>query len=309
VSNKQEKSCLTPFLYCSLLTAYFMRPMTIQPECYDCLLRLVNLTVDLAGGGPEKQEQAREASLGIIRREFRPGAIPAAIANLFHRAIRDVTGNPDPFSDRKNAETAFLGRMHARIASSYNDDLDSLLRLAVAGNTIDFFRGEEEVTREILSQVRWTRADLGPLRRRLEKAPGLLLYLADNAGEQFFDLPLVSHLRRLGWQVLYVVKGGPIQNDLTRADLRASGLEEALEPVTDTGAATVGLALPETGAVFQELYRQADLILAKGMGHFETMSHFQDSRLFFLLQAKCSPVAQALEVDRGAFVLQRAFGS
>lgn len=286
-----------------------MRPMTIQPECYDCLLRLVHLTVGLAGGGPEKEKQAQEASLSIIRREFRDGAIPAAIANLFHRAIREVTGNPDPFSDRKNAETAFLGRMHARIAASYHEDLDSLLRLAVVGNAIDFFREEEEVTREILSQVRWTRADLGPLRRRLENGPGLLLYLADNAGEQFFDLPLVRYLRALGWQVLYVVKGSPIQNDLTRADLQAACLGEALEPVTDTGAATVGLALPEAGAAFQELYRHADLILAKGMGHFETMSHLEDPRLFFLLQAKCSPVARALGVDRRAFVLQQALGS
>ncbi len=283
--------------------------MTIQPECYDCLLRLVHLTVDLAGGGPEKQEQAREVSRNIVRREFRPRAIPAAIANLFHRAIRDTTGNPDPFLNRKNAETAYLGRMYARIAASYHGDPDSLLRLAVVGNAIDFFREEEEVTREILSQVKWTRADLGPWRRRLENGPGLLLYLADNAGEQFFDLPLVSHLRGMGWQVLYVVKGGPIQNDLTRADLQASGLGEALEPVADTGAATVGLVLPEAGAAFQKLHRQADLILAKGMGHFETMSHLEDPRLFFLLQAKCSPVAQALGVSKGSFVLQQAAGA
>jgi uncharacterized protein with ATP-grasp and redox domains len=43
------------------------------------------------------------------------------------------------------------------------------------------------------------------------------------------------------------------------------------------------------------------------MGHFETMSHLTDPRLFFLLQAKCSPVAQALGVPRGSFVLRRGF--
>ncbi|MBI4643338.1 MAG: DUF89 family protein [Deltaproteobacteria bacterium] len=283
--------------------------MAIQPECYDCLLRLVDLAVDLAGGGPEKQKQAQEVSRDIVRREFRPGAVPACIANLFHRAIRDLTGNPDPFSARKNAETSYLARMHARIAPSYEEDLDSLLRLAVVGNAIDFFREEEEVTREILSQVSWTHSDLEPLSRQLEGSGGLLLYLADNAGEQFFDLPLVTHLRRLGWQALYVVKGGPIQNDLTREDLSASGLREALEPVADTGARTVGLVFSETEPAFQELYREADLILAKGMGHFETMSHLSDPRLFFLLQAKCSPVAQALGVPRGSFVLRRALRS
>jgi hypothetical protein len=282
--------------------------MAIQPECYDCLLRLVDLAVDLAAVAPDRQESARSAARDIIQREFRPGAVPAQIANFFHRAIQDLTGNPDPFSSRKAAETAYLARMYARIAPSYNEDLDSLLRLAVVGNAIDFFREEEEVTREILSRVSWTHSDLDPFRRQLEGPKGLLLYLADNAGEQFFDLPLVTHLRRLGWQALYVVKGGPIQNDLTREDLAASGLGAALEPVTDTGARTVGLVLPETSPAFQKLYGEAGIILAKGMGHFETMSHLQDPRLFFLLQAKCSPVAQALGVPRGSFVLRRALG-
>jgi len=283
--------------------------MNIQTECYDCLLRLAELTVNLAGGDPEKQERAIGRARDIIEAEFRPGAVPALIANRFHRAIQELTGNPDPFSSRKQSETAYLRDMHARIAPSYADDLDSLLRLAVVGNAIDFFREEEEVTREILSRVVWSHNDLEPFRRELEGPGGALLYLADNAGEQFFDLPLVTSLRGRGRQVLYVVKAGPIQNDLTREDLSASGLGEALEPVLDTGAHTVGLELGKVSPQFRELFAAAPIILAKGMGHFETMSHLKDPRIFFLLQAKCAPVAQALEVLRGAFVFRRASGA
>jgi uncharacterized protein with ATP-grasp and redox domains len=286
-----------------------MQPMASQAECYDCLLRLAELTVNLAGGDPEKQERALGRAREIIEAEFRPGAVPAVVANRFHRAIQELTGNPDPFSSRKNAETAYLREMQVRIAPSYADDLDSLLRLAVVGNAIDHFRGEGEVTREILSPVAWSHADLEPFRRRLEDSRGLLLYLADNAGEQFFDLPLVTHVRSRGWRTLFVVKGGPVQNDLTRDDLYASGLGEALEPLADTGARTVGLVLAETSAAFQKIYAKADLILAKGMGHFETMAHLRDPRIFFLLQAKCQPVAQTLEVPHRAFVLRQAAGS
>ena len=142
-------------------------------------------------------------------------------------------------------------------------------------------------------------------RQELAGPPGLLLYLADNAGEQFFDRPLVASLRRRGWRVLYAVKAGPIQNDLTLADLEASGLRAALEPVVDTGARTVGLELPGVSPGFRELYDAARLILAKGMGHFETMSHLADPRVWFLLQAKCGPVAQALGVDVNTFVFGR----
>jgi len=231
--------------------------MTVQPQCYDCLLRLVDLTVDLAAPDREKQARAREISRAIVRRDFRPGAVPAHIANRFHRAIREQTGNPDPYSSRKKAETAFLRRMYTRIVSSYGKNLDSLLRLAVLGNAIDYFRDEAEVTREILNPVAWSHADLEPFRRRLAGSRGALLYLADNAGEQFFDLPLVALLRNRGWRTLFVVKGGPVQNDLTRNDLYSSGLGEALEPLADTGARTVGLVLQETSAAFQKLYTQA----------------------------------------------------
>ena len=105
--------------------------------------------------------------------------------------------------------------------------------------------------------------------------------------------------------MLYAVKAGPIQNDLTLADLESSGLLAALEPVVDTGARTVGLDLDGVSPGFRELYEAANLIVAKGMGHFETMSHLADRRVWFLLQAKCSPVAQALGVDLNAFVFGR----
>ena len=280
--------------------------MAIRPECYPCLERLVGLAVELATPDREVRRQALQSACRRLDQEFGPDAIPAAIANRLLHLIHDLSGNIDPFAARKAAATARAARMHQRLAPAYGDDLESLLRLAAAGNALDFFRGEAEAAREMLSRVEFDRAAVPDFRQELAGAPGLILYLADNAGEQFFDLPLVSSLRRRGWRVLYAVKAGPIQNDLTLADLEASGLREALEPVVDTGARTVGLELHGVSPGFRELYAAARLIVAKGMGHFETMSHLADPRVWFLLQAKCSPVAQALGVDLNAFVFSRA---
>jgi hypothetical protein len=280
--------------------------MQIQPECRPCLERLVDLAVKLATTDPDRRGRARQAALEIIEREFSYQAIPARIANRYHLAIQEVTGNPDPFAARKALETAYLAGMYERLAPAYGRDLESLLKLAAAGNAVDYFRRQAEVAREMLARPELGASHLPDFQRALEAAPGLALYLADNAGEQFFDRPLVAHLRRRGWEVLYVVKAGPIQNDLTREDLYASGLGPALEPVTDTGARTVGLVLEEASPDFRELFHRAGLIIAKGMGHFETLSPRPDPRLYFLLQAKCVPVAQALGVPRRTFVLARA---
>ena len=278
------------------------RPMVMRPECYPCLERLVALTLELATADPEVQGHARRAARHILDREFGPGAIPAAIANQILPVIQQISGNADPFAARKTAATSLAARMQPCLAPAYGDDLEALLRLAVVGNAFDFFRDAAAVTREMQAPVNFGLSHLPDFRRALAGPPGLLLYLADNAGEQFFDLPLVALLRRQGWQVLYVVKGGPIQNDLTREDLENSGLEGALEPVVDTGARTVGLDLAAVSPEFRRLYGAARLILAKGMGHFETLSHLPDPRLWFLLQAKCTPVARSLGVDRNTFV-------
>jgi uncharacterized protein with ATP-grasp and redox domains len=283
-----------------------MKPMRIQEECRDCLIRLVDLTVGLATPDPDLKEAARTRALAIIDEEFSPGAIPALIANRYHREIQNITGNPDPFLPHKLAETVFLERHYQAEAPDFPDSLESLLALAVLGNAVDFFRSKEEVAQEFSRQINFTITHLAAFQEALDQDPGTILYLADNAGEQHFDLPLVRHLRGLGWQVFYVVKGGPIQNDLTRADLEASGLDLPLEPVLETGARTVGLVLAETSPMFQAAYHRARLIIAKGMGHFETLSGLPDPRLFFLLQAKCRPVAQALGVSRGSFVFARA---
>jgi uncharacterized protein with ATP-grasp and redox domains len=283
-----------------------VRPMAIRPECYACLERLAALTVELATPDPEVRRRALLTARRLLDQEFGPAAIPAAIANRFLAAIHRLSGNDDPFAARKAAVTAAAARWHRQVAPAYGGDLESLLRLAAVGNALDFFRRQAEVAREMLAQAEFSMTQVTDFRRELTGPPGLLLYLADNAGEQFFDQPLVSWLRRQGWQVLYVVKGGPIQNDLTRADLAASGLTDALAPVVDTGARTVGLPRLEAAPDFRGLYDAARLILAKGMGHFETMSHLGDPRLWFLLQAKCNPVAQALGVDRNTFVFSRS---
>jgi uncharacterized protein with ATP-grasp and redox domains len=260
----------------------------------------------LATPDPGLQEAARARALAIIDEEFGPGAIPALIANRYHLEIQMITGNPDPFLRHKESETALMERNFRAAALDFPNTLESLLKLAVLGNAVDFFRSAQDVAQEFTRQINFAITHLTAFQELLDQEPGIILYLADNAGEQYFDLPLVQHLRGLGWQVFYVVKGGPIQNDLTRADLETSGLYAALEPVLATGAPTVGLVLSETSPAFQDAFQQARLIVAKGMGHLETLSGLPDPRLFFLLQAKCVAVAQSLGVSRGSFIFIRA---
>ncbi|RLA89592.1 MAG: hypothetical protein DRG58_04630 [Deltaproteobacteria bacterium] len=280
-----------------------MARMSVQSECYPCLQRLINMAVELATSDLGLQAQARQQAQEILDREFLPGVTPAVIANQFNQVIKEITGNPDPFAEHKSAETEVMRRISAELTPRWGHDLASLLSLAAIGNGLDFFRSGNDIVKELTGPVQLVGDDLELFTARLAR-PGMLLYLADNAGEQFFDLPLVRGLRQHGWQVLYVVKGGPIQNDLSRADLIASGLAADLDPILDTGAPMVGLILEQASPEFRLQYAAADLILAKGQGHIETMAHCDDPRVFFLLQAKCRPIATILGVPQLSFVFK-----
>ena len=73
----------------------------------------------------------------------------------------------------------------------------------------------------------------------------------DNVGEFFFDLPLIRYFDAFGVDTVYVVKGGPSQNDLTIGDIDRYGIGfDGLSHVTigHTGTDAVGCDLDQVSS-------------------------------------------------------------
>ena len=108
------------------------------------------------------------------------------------------------------------------------------------------------------------RDDTALLEERLQgEAPRRIIYLADNAGEALFDLPLLNRLRKRA-KVYYAVKGSPVQNDLALVDLERSGLLARFGDVVTTGTDSPGLDLGSVSADFKKLLEGSDLIWQRG---------------------------------------------
>jgi hypothetical protein len=181
------------------------------------------------------------------------------------------------------------------------DEFRNCLQLAAAANAIDFFREPDSVKDDIKKPVTFALDDSEQLHRRLTKADKVL-YLADNAGELYFDLPLVTWMRKSA-RVVYVVKPEPVQNDLTLEDIRGTGLDEEFGEVISTGTASPGVVLSLASAEFRREFEAADLIFAKGMGHYEALSELPgQGKFFYCLRAKCKPVADSLGVSLNSYV-------
>jgi damage-control phosphatase, subfamily I len=279
--------------------------MKFAQECYSCLGKLIESSVNMATEDRSLRQKALREAMKILDAEFSLEAVSIDVATRIHDRIKLETWNPDPYRQLKNGEIRLAKELFRQVRPLYQDGFGSLLRLAVLGNSMDFFRPLEQMDRsEIIREIEFTIDDSALLLERVKKARRIL-YLADNCGEAYFDLPLLNHLKSYAG-VIYAVKARPIQNDVTRPDLRIAGLEEEIGDIIDTGTATPGIIMSQASTEFLKEYDGADLIIAKGMGFYESLSELpRDERVFYCFKAKCRPVADSVGVPVDSFVLKR----
>jgi uncharacterized protein with ATP-grasp and redox domains len=275
--------------------------MKLAPDCYECLRRLLCQAADLATDDASLKQRATEEAKKILDDEFSYSQLSIVIATKIHKIVREVINNPDPYRAMKEREMTVAKELYPELSFRYKDDLRGCLKLAAAANAIDFFREPGSIKDNIRGPVRFVIDDSEQFEAKLEDA-GKVLYLADNAGELYFDLPLVKWMKQFA-QVIYVVKPSPVQNDLTLEDVRKSGLGGEFGKVISTGIASPGVVFSLASVQFKQEFKSADLIFAKGMGHYEALSELTpEGKCFYCLMAKCTPVAASLGVPVNSYV-------
>jgi len=234
---------------------------------------------------------------------------PPVMAQRIHRRLREITGIDDPYLAAKNRQNCIaielLPTLRAEIQSSASP-LMTAARIAIAGNMIDMGVNGNVTEVDVQQEVR--RALSEPFcgeqeqfRRAIAKARSIL-YLADNAGEIAFDRLLIEQISPE--RVTLVVRGAPVLNDATLVDAQAVGLDEIVE-IIDNGTDAPGTLLDDCSEEFRRRFAEADLIIAKGQGNFESLN-YQPGNLFFLFKVKCPMVANHIMQPVGTQVLARS---
>ncbi|MDF1538602.1 MAG: ARMT1-like domain-containing protein, partial [Candidatus Thorarchaeota archaeon] len=176
--------------------------------------------------------------------------------------------------------------------------------IAAAANAIEFDVSGRKFTldelREIIDRVESDIA-IDQIDEFYELCKGAteLLYLMDNAGEAVLDIILIREIRKLGPKVFAVVKGGPILNDATMLDADETGLHDHCDGVLDTGAPAIGVNHERNSKEFIEQLESTELIVAKGMGNYESMTEFDPTApTVHIMRTKCMTVARHVGCDR-----------
>jgi len=293
--------------------------LKVEVECAACIFHRGYLEIIEATNDPSVQFKVISAFTRLLTKEFKPNKVPAFLGTERDRLIKRLTGNSDPYAKKKrlsNQKALEILPLAKKLVSNQSC-AESRFRKAclssVVGNIIEFGIPDhmfkfQDIKNLLLQAEEDLAIDEIPKIFDTARKAERILYLTDNAGEIAFDTLLVHELKKLGAHVTVAVKGKPISNDATLEDAEFVGMHKVADNIITTGTDAVGLIRDECSSEFLTLYSSADLVVAKGMGHAETLTELNlTSPHALLMRTKCNPVANYFNVSRGKNVAKLMF--
>ena len=280
--------------------------------CLDCLPCLARNAIDLARKSAlgDAALEARIAAEGmrILGRAAEEGYAlppPCYARQLIDNALAMSGGRvPDPWAPEKKTSTELALKLMERLGEIPGWDpnsFESCLRLAIAGNILDFSIYADldiAAAMETMATAFTKPVDtvaVAELKRRMDAAKSIL-WIFDNCGEAVFDRLLMEPYRD---KITLAVRGKPAFNDMTRAELEPSGLSHFIkcDSLVSNDDGVPGVVDATCGDAFRAAFSRADLVVAKGQANFETMSERTDKPIAFLFLAKCPVVCRAVGAE------------
>lgn len=273
--------------------------------CFECMIKK-QAKLARAQKNPVKGEAYLRDVLRIIA-DSPEGISTPGLSNEFAKAFEKYFHVKDRFAQVKKASNAYvIGKAEntRKVISAAEDPLLMALKFARVGNYIDFGALGDNVSNEELDALvaKAPEETVDPVEYQnfvddLKKAKKLL-YLTDNAGEVVFDKLFIEEIRRQfpELDVCVAVRGAPVLNDATMEDAKVVGLDEVAR-VIDNGIALAGTKIDMVGDALKYELDTADVILAKGMGNFETMNGCK-LNVYYAFLCKCELFTSMFRVEK-----------
>ena len=134
-------------LYCILMNTF--------TECIPCLQQQTAECLRMATDDEDLRKHVMQAVMAILD-EHDPQQPPPAVAGKMHRMIRHMTGCRDPYRAVKKRFNHWAAGIYPQLrglVDAATDPLDAAVRIAIAGNLIDFGVNEEEI-RKVMAQLK-----------------------------------------------------------------------------------------------------------------------------------------------------------
>ncbi len=286
--------------------------MRLTPDCVRCLTCLRLGEVLRFVGCEERAFKAQCRILELVRDATLRGEDVTVAATETFRVVKEFSGLSDPYKEEKrlsNAVATKVLREFVEPVLAKVSDPRTRFRLAVAAainfNRIDFgvFGYSPSVDAATVLSTEFAIDHVDKVFNALSNARKVA-YLLDNCGEVVADMQLMKVIRELfpKVEIVAVVKGGAFQNDVTVGDAEELALNEVADKVVSTESDAASIIEGYVPNKVVDEVASSDLVLAKGMAHYEYLSTRVFTPTAFLLVAKCGVVAKSLNVRVGSSV-------
>lgn len=275
-----------------------MKPVRLNDNCIRCLIN------KYCNNFPEGSDRiSRLSYTQSVLKEIASASEETSAPELVEKIkiLREKhLGVKEDYSEEKvffnNLALSVEGIVSDRIKAD-EDSLKSAVKYAMLGNYIDFGAMAKIDEKDFLNQLNKSDEiyisdeEYNQFKLDLSKSERLV-YLTDNCGEIVFDKLLIRIIKNMypHIEMNVIVRGFPAINDVTMEDAIQTGLTEIV-PVTGNGTAIAGTALGKISPEALELINNADMIISKGQGNFETLRQC-GLNIYYLFLCKCEMFAK-----------------
>lgn len=284
--------------------------MKMHDKCLPCMVNQVIKVANITDVN-NKEVLLKEVFTYLSKMDFE-ATTPEIIGEIFG-IIKKHTNNPDPYKETRNYyNTLFLKLLpeFERKIEQAENSFELAVRYAIVGNIIDFNPIHNTLLEDIfdyferMEQLELAIDDSKELAEDILNSK-TLLYLGDNCGEICMDKILLRKIKELNpnIKIFFGVRGKPVVNDSIAEDAYAVGIDEYAE-VIDNGDGSLGTVLNRTSYGFKEVYKKADVVIAKGQANYECLSE-EKKNIYFLLMTKCDVIANDIGVSEKRMICMK----
>ena len=282
--------------------------MNIENECLVCIYNQALKSANILNCDAKTTKKILNDTAKILIK-YDLDVTPPFIAKDVYKKISKRVGINDPLKNIKQKSTKEAKKLQSYIKKKIkvsDDKLFTAIKAAIAGNVIDFGSQKQFDLKEAVEEVfekEFGVCDYEDFKKDINKAK-LILYIADNTGEHIYDKLLLKVLTKIykDKEFIYVTRGKPIINDVTMFEAKKAGIDKVCK-VVSSGVDTPGLDLSRATKSFKKLFKKSDMVIAKGMGNYETMYKVIDKKAYFLFKIKCNVIARSLDKEVGDIML------
>lgn len=285
--------------------------MDINLECIYCTINKADSLFSQHEIDEDKKMEFMKQVFRIISMSEKNDTSPYLNAKIM-RLLNSELNLGDIYYEIKKQYNKLLMSMEDEILNNiYNshDKLFTALKYAMVGNFIDFGAMDKVDINKLKNLIKdapkqiVNNNEYNNFLQEIKNAKQIV-YIVDNSGEIVFDKIFIKLIKELCSETCIdvIVRGKPVHNDATIVDAEEVGLCSIVN-VIENGTDIPGTQLNEINLKAKEKIDNADLIIAKGQGNFETL-YGCGKNIYYLFLCKCDLFTKRFNMEKfqGIFI-------